>query len=167
MVDEITPSELAIERIDGHDLSDFKCADFDLTDFLKSDAQDQMISKMNTTYVCLYNGDTVAYFTLSSDSIKINKDDQERIGLKYASYPALKIGRLAVDSNYTHRGIGSTIILWVVGLAFELCEQIGIRFISVDSYEESQQFYEKNFFVKLANCRRRNVPMYTDINYWD
>lgn len=70
--------DLFVERLENHNITCFKCSDDDLTDFLKSDAKVQMKSKMNVTYVCIYNNSIIAYFILSSDSIKINKEDQEK-----------------------------------------------------------------------------------------
>ena len=166
MTVRVFSEDILIEKLEDHDITCFECSDEDLTDFLRSDAKVQMEFKMNTTYVCIYDKLPVAYVTLASDSIRINKEDEERIGLKYGSYPALKIGRLAVDQKYAKLGIGTLIIYWVVGLAMDLCSQIGIRFISVDSYRESKEFYEKLLFVELAETSKRNVPMYTDLIYW-
>lgn len=120
-VSDLKISLLSLDR----DITHFDCGNDDLNDFICSDAKDQMKSRMNTTYISSYKDKIIAYFTLSSDSIKINREDQEYIGLKYSAYPAVKIGRLAVDKEYVHRGIGSIIILWVIGLALDLCDQIG------------------------------------------
>ena len=50
-----------------------------------------------------------------------------------------------------------------------LSNEIGIRFISVDAYnnEKTIRFYENNFFVKLESVKKKknsnNIPMYRDI----
>lgn len=160
------PNELMIKRLDGHDFSDFDCNDEDLNEFIQKDAESQMQSKINVTYACIYENKPVGYMTLSSDSIKINSDDKKRLGIGYPVYPALKIGRLAVDKEYKRMHIGSSIILWVVGKALNLCEDVGIRFISVDSYEDAQPFYEKNYFVKLEESEDKHIPMYSDLDHW-
>lgn len=167
MVEKVSPEELIIEKLGGHDFSNFDCGDEDLNDFIQNDAESQMKSKINISYVCIYNCVPVGFVTLSSDSIKINPKDRKRIGIGYPAFPALKIGRLAVHKDYKRRDMGTLVLLWVVGKALNLCEEIGIRFISVDSYEEAQSFYKKNNFVKLEESEDRHIPMYSDLDHWE
>jgi GNAT superfamily N-acetyltransferase len=167
MVEKVSPEELVIEKLDDHDFSNFDCGDEDLNDFIQNDAKSQMKSRINISYACIYNDLLVGFVTLSSDSIKINPEDKNRLGIGYPAFPALKIGRLAVHKDYKRKDIGTFIILWVVGKALDLCEEIGIRFISVDSYEEVQLFYKKNYFVKLEESKDRHIPMYSDLDHWE
>jgi len=167
MIKKVSPEQLKIEKLDDHDFSIFDCEDGDLNDFIQNDAKSQMESKINTTYVFIYNNTHVGFVTLSSDSIKINPKDKKRIGIGYPAFPALKIGRLAVHQDYKRRDIGTLMINYVVGKALDLCEEIGIRFISVDSYEGVQPFYKKNLFVKLEICEDEHIPMYSDLNDWE
>ena len=62
--------------------------------------------------------------------------------------------------------MGSTLIMYVIGLALKLGEEVGVRFISVDAYRGIEKFYEKNFFVELAECEDKHVAMYTDLEIW-
>jgi len=52
----------------------------------------------------------LAFFALSADAIKINA----KLEIKYPVYPAIKIGRLAVDKKYKCKGVGSTLINWIL-----------------------------------------------------
>lgn len=57
---------------------------------------------------------------------------------------------------------------WVVGFCRNLGNEIGIRFISVDAYNNDKtiNFYNHNQFVELESVKkknRRNIPMYRDI----
>lgn len=73
----------------------------------------------------------------------------------FASYPSLKIAKLAVDINYKkqYKGIGSTMIELAIGFKEEL-NNIGVacRFLEVDADVENDKnvykFYEKLGFVK-------------------
>ena len=83
-------------------------------------------------------------------------------------YPAIKIGRLAVHKDFQGMHIGSILIDWIVGFCLELRSDVGIRFISIDAYnqEKTKAFYTKNLFEELQpkkNKKRRNVPMYRDL----
>lgn len=56
------------------------------------------------------------FFSLSADSIKINK----KLEINYKTYPAIKIGRLAVHKYFQNIQIGSITIDWIVSLCLEL-----------------------------------------------
>jgi GNAT superfamily N-acetyltransferase len=166
MKSEISPYDIIIEKIEeNHDITCFDCVDHDLNEFLKNDAKFQMKSKINVTYVCKYDKKIIAFFTLANDAIKINPRDKKRIGIKYPDFPALKIGRLAVDRRYERKGFGTLIIYWVAGLAQECSKYIGVRFISVDSYKDSRTLYDKNQFVELDKEQDGNIPMYCDLEW--
>jgi len=63
-------------------------------------------------------------------------------------------------------GLGTELILRIVGCVHKLSRNVGIRFISVDAYHDSVEFYKKNFFVEFIKEKRReneNVQMYFDL----
>jgi GNAT superfamily N-acetyltransferase len=165
--DKILSDDLVIQKLNSeHDISNFDCGDAELNGFLLENSMVEMKAKMNVTYVAIHNSSIIAYFTLSSDSIKINSDDKqyfEEKGILYVNFPALKIGRLAVDKNHHQKGVGTEIILRIVGFIINLSERIGSRFITVDAYVNSHDFYRKNNFVEFTknkNCRY--VALYFD-----
>ncbi len=164
---DIRYGELIIEKLSSeHDLSGFRCKDDDLNEFINIDALHQRKERLNQTYICKYQGKVIAFFTVSADSIKINNTDKGRIGVNYNAFPAIKIGRLAVHQDYMHRKVGSILIMYTVGMALEIGNEVGIRFISVDAYRGIEEFYKKNFFIELAECEDRHVAMYTDLEDW-
>ena len=159
-------SKLEIIKSDTEILSsiEFDCGDEDLNEFLLEDSFSNIRNSLSKIYLCLYKGFVVAFFSLSSDSIKINK----QLEINYPMYPAIKIGRLAVHKDFQRMHIGSILIDWIVGFCLELRRDVGIRFISIDAYnqEKTKAFYIKNLFEELQpkkNKNRRNVPMYRDL----
>lgn len=66
-------------------------------------------------------------------------------GKKYRSYPAVKIGRLAVHSDYQKNGFGSQLLDYIKGM-FITHNRTGCQYITVDAYKDSLRFYEKNGF---------------------
>ena len=144
---------------------DFDCGDEDLNEFLLKDSFKNIKNKLCTIFLCVYQNQVVGFFSLSADSIKVNN----KLVVNYPDYPAIKIGRLAVSKNFHNLHIGSLMISWIVGFCRNLSGEIGVRFISVDAYnnEKTIKFYENNFFVGLESVMkkkgRRNVPMYRDI----
>jgi GNAT superfamily N-acetyltransferase len=126
-----------------------------------------MDAKINVTYLCRYKGHVAAFFTLSADSIKVNTKDLESFkdkDIPYKEFPAIKIGRLAVCKSYQGLGMGSNLILLIIGRAFKLSECIGVRYVSVDAYIDSIGFYEKKYFTKfIHDGKKRTAQMYLDI----
>lgn len=102
---------------DNIDIKPFKCSESDLTEFLFEDAKYFQKELMAVTYLLEYIEDnqTAAYFSLLADKIIFNPDDKgvwNRLNRnipnskRRRSYPAVKIGRLAVNEEYSGQGLG-------------------------------------------------------------
>ena len=134
----------------------FKCSEEDLNNFLFEDAMHFQKELMAVTYL-IEDKDldiTVAYFSLLADKITFNpveKSSWNRLNRnipnskRRKSYPALKIGRLAVNQEYAGSGIG-TFILDSIKYAFTTVKRLGCRFITVDALNSATTFYQKNGF---------------------
>lgn len=163
----ISNSELIIVPLDeNYDLSSFSCASSELNDFLKEDAlydQEDLISK---TSLCFWKGELVGYITLATDTIG-TKEIYVTDGLKrykYSKYPGIKIARLAVDSRFERRGVGTHLLFAAIGKALSICDSVGCRYILVDSKKESTTFYEKHGFkIAEKNKKKDFVPMYLNM----
>ena len=149
-----------------HDVSGFESASPELNGFLKEDAlknQEELISK---TYLCCHFNQLVGYVAFTTDIIR-KKDvrEEEQIEVPYKEYPAIKIARLAVDKKYERRGVGRFLLLASVGKALKISGEVGCRFITVDSKQDSIKFYEKSGGFKLIKgYEKRNYPtMYFDV----
>lgn len=159
-------SKLEIIKADKEILSliEFDCGDDDFNEFLLVDSFSNIENSLSKIYLCLYEDNIIAFFSLSADSIKINK----QLKINYPLYPAIKIGRLAVHKDFQGMHLGSILIDWIVVFCLDLRSDVGIRFISVDAYnqEKIKAFYTKNQFEELQlikNKNRRNIPMYRDL----
>jgi GNAT superfamily N-acetyltransferase len=160
-MEKIIHTQLRIAGLsEENDLASFCSNSDELNDFLKSDAlkaQDDLISR---TYLCFWKGLLVGFVTLTTDTIGYNLVEQcDGIdGYAYQKYPAIKIARLAVDDRYKRRGIGENLLLWAVGKAYEISNQIGCRYITVDAKRESINFYKKYEFKMIKKHRDRDFP---------
>ncbi len=132
-----------------YDLSLFDCEDRDLNEFIKQDAfnyRKQLIAK---TFLVIYQEQVVGFFSVMNDALKLKPEETQQIDIRRLhEYPALKIGRLAVDKRFKQRGIGRICIDFIVGLGILINQTSACRFITVDSYPESTGFYEKRSFVR-------------------
>jgi GNAT superfamily N-acetyltransferase len=163
-------------KLEGREqIKSFECTDRDLNDFLFNDALDYLKQLMGVTYIWIDESkDTIAaYYTLSNDKI-IRDEDERSIWNRISrplpnmkrrkSYPAVKIGRLAVNSLYERQGIGQYIIAFLKALFSSGRRTSGCRFITVDAYRAAFPFYEKCGFSFLSD-KDENEP--TRLMYFD
>ena len=149
------------ETLNGkQDLSDFKCESDDLTDFLKDDALTQQKSKLSLTKLVMCDDTVVGYVSLLTDTIllkdirdadtKHDIKDQLNITSKKRKLPAIKIGRLALDDKYAHKGLGSEILMGILFNVKNIAENnVGLRFVTVEGYAGAYNFYTRNNFINL------------------
>ncbi len=148
------------------DLSDFRCAEEDLNDFIRNDAKSYQDQMLGMTYLCIYKDKIVGFMTLSIDTIRAEiMQEEDRIkNIKIKSYPALKIARLATNMNYERKGIGKFLVLLAIGKALELSRTVGCRLVIVDSKPDAISFYKKLEFKLMKAHQERIYPiMYFDL----
>lgn len=82
----------------------------------------------------------------------------------FSSYPAVKIGRLAVSNAFKRKGVGHR-LLDVIKQMTVLNQHISaVRFLTVDAYSDAVLFYEKGGFRPLRNdIGSPTLPMYYDL----
>ncbi|MDE6769731.1 MAG: GNAT family N-acetyltransferase [Muribaculaceae bacterium] len=161
----------------GDVVTEFDCKDDDLNDFILNEAHLYRNALLSVTYV-LENKSTSkveAYFSLSNDKISIsdfeNKTEFNRFRKhkfvnekRLRSYPAIKIGRLAIAHSIQHQSIG-TYLLEFIEEYFIIDNKSGCRFVTVDAYADAIPFYLKNNYHFLNNDDedKRTRVMYFDL----
>jgi GNAT superfamily N-acetyltransferase len=115
------------------------------------------------------------YITLLTDKLELDEPILLEEGVQYQSFPAIKIGLLAVDRRA--KGAGRRLVEWAVEyVAAEISPTVGVRFMTVDAlYDpdttppyDASGFYEKfGFqFVDPNESLPSSVPyrtMYLDL----
>lgn len=115
------------------------------------------------------------YITLLTDKLELDEPILLDEGVQYQSFPAIKIGLLAVDKRA--KGAGRRLVEWAVEyVAAEISPTVGVRFMTVDAlYDpdttppyDASGFYEKfGFqFVDPNESLPSSVPyrtMYLDL----
>lgn len=138
----------------GYKLGEFDCGIPDYNIWIQNDAESLIDS--NFTRVKLHinknNADVVGYIALCSDSFLVDKEEKEKYGIPFSTYPALKIGKLAVHKNYRGKKIGYYLIFLTIGIVDAINETgVACRFITIDADIEfdpkTPEFYEKFGFV--------------------
>ncbi len=147
-----------IRLTDDYPLNSFDCGDEDLNEFLLKDAKAFQKKHIAYTYILEDEGKILAYFCLLND--KISRQDSSNTMWKrikkefplekqFSSYPAVKIGRFAVDKSTHGTGLGSELMTSLKFLLEERNTVSAFRFITVDAYINAIPFYEKNDFRLL------------------
>ena len=100
-------------------------------------------------YVSLLT-DTIPLKDIRDEDTKQDIKDQLDITSKKRKLPAIKTGRLAVDEEYTHKGLGSEILMSILFNIKNIAEnKVGLRFVTVEGYAKAYKFYTDNNFTNL------------------
>ncbi|MDD5614642.1 MAG: GNAT family N-acetyltransferase [Candidatus Methanoperedens sp.] len=160
-MEQIHYDELWIEPLTKrHELISFDSNNSELNDFLKNDAFGDQENMTSRTYLCFWDKSIAGYLTLVADTLEVEAvDKSDKIdGYPYRKYPAIKIARLAVDRRLEKRGVGRYILLAAIGKAISVSNDIGCRYITVDSKPESTVFYDKHNFKMVEKYRHSEFP---------
>jgi len=110
----------------------------------------------------------IGYLAISMNAIEVRTqlaDDEKVPGTTTRKYPAMLLGRMGVDKNYRNKGIGKTICEFCKGLAIDLSERIGCRYVVLETTNSKVPFYQKCGFTLSVKPPRKGgiVWMYRRI----
>jgi GNAT superfamily N-acetyltransferase len=155
----------------AHNVAAFDCGDADLNEFLTVDSQRYRTECLSHTRIALHNGTMVGYITLLTDSIILKTSEKRHLfdfHRQVFTFPALKIGRLGVNQNTQHSGVGTSLLKYAIGVVARLngVMNVGCRFITVDAYPTSIEWYRRRGFIfnkEYADPSKTHPSMRYDI----
>lgn len=166
----------------------FSCGYDDLDEYFLKDSPlwaDQMYGK---TYCFVLKDDPqtiVCAFSLSNETIRVDllPNSQKKRFLKeipkekrMRRYPAVLIGRLGVNVQFSNNGIGTELMQILKFWFVEPDNKAAVRYLAVDALNNSRtlNYYEKNGFAYLfkdeeqeAASSRMKQPLKTRYMYFD
>ena len=158
---------------------DFDCGNIDLNDYLLKDSKSYLSKRLAVTYIIETKQDIVAYFSLANDKLTIREVDKSswrKIKQLFShkkhrsDYPAVKIGRLAVNKKYQGHDLGSDILNFIKNM-FVYDNRTGCVFVTVDALREVSSFYLKNDFKyidkKQISIDSETIQLYYNLNELD
>ena len=171
---KINPLGIQVEPFrENQDVKRFTCGNPDLDEFLTTEeVKDYDAHGLGKTSLVYLQDNLVAYFTVSNDSLRVEYLKKTRSFSKTAklmvdSYPAVKIGRLAIAKDWQRKGIGRAIVAYIAKAALESGTRFGVRLLIVEAKPESIAFYEKCGFELTYETRRErgrsNRTMFLDL----
>jgi len=144
-----------IELLDTkkHSNKDFTCGEKQLDLYLRERATQERRKSITAVYVLRekISSIIIGYYTLSSFSISLTElpEDIIRKLPRYHALPTILIGRLAIDIQYQHEGLGGHLLLDALVRAYHLSKQIGTFAVIVDAKsEKAKGFYERHGFIQ-------------------
>jgi GNAT superfamily N-acetyltransferase len=157
----------------------FDCGDDDLNEFLLEKSKNYQQELLATTFVFEDDAITWAYYSLFNDSLRLEdvscasknafKNFLRRLlphpKRHLRSYPAIKIGRLAISKQAQKAGLGRKIMDTVIDYAIKQNERCACKFILVDAYKDAVGFYEKMQFEYFSDSdsKEETRQMYLNI----
>lgn len=148
----------------------FQCSRPEFGSHYKKRVPRDIAKHLGQCWIITHDRKLVGFITLLADKLQISgsKKEQKKLfkkeDVKYASFPAVKIGLLAVDERT--KGAGKALIEWaILHTAKEISPKVGVRFMTVDALYDSDDrphydispFYKKLGFM-YANPKQRLPP---------
>ena len=166
----------------------FNCGDDELDDFFNLDSPHYAIAMLSKSYCYVLDDDPktiVCAFSLSNESVRTDLLPNQRHKnfmkqfpheKRMRRYPAVLIGRLGVNRDFAHKGIGTELMEFIKSWV-TLPEYVtACRYLAVDALNNQQtlSFYEKNGFHSFfkseeqeAEKVRLKLPLKTRYLYFD
>jgi len=146
-----------------HDVSAFDCGKPDLNDWLARQAR-QSDGKSARTYVVASDLRVVAYYCLAAGAVIRGELPNARLRRNLpAQVPVIVLGRLAVDSKFSSRGLGKGLLKDALLRSLTVSETVGARAVLVHAIDEDAAgFYRKFGFLTFpTNSLTFALPMET------
>jgi GNAT superfamily N-acetyltransferase len=156
-----------IEFLDKkHNREDFNCGKELLTNYLKTQAGQDIKRNLSACFVLSENETSIlGYYTLSNNSIPLShfsEHVQKKLPKSYNSIPTILLGRLAIDKKYQGQGIGKILLIDALKRCYEIAHEIGSFAVVVDPIDkEAERFYEKYDFIKLPDSEKMFIATKT------
>lgn len=159
-----------------------------MDEFFAKDAIPYKEKLLGNTYCYLLDEDPskmVCAFTLSNDSIKVDQLPNSRKKKingnvprekQMRRYPAVLIGRLGVNKDFTRKGVGRELLDFIKKWFVQPDNKTGCRYLVVDAYNLPKvlSFYQSNDFNFLFSTEEQEatnssllIPLMTRYMYYD
>ncbi len=149
-----------------HDRMAFACGVPELDEYLRQRASQDMRRRVAAVFVMVPEDEPkriVGYDSLSSSSIVLDELPDEIVKKlpRYPAVPAVLIGRLARDVNWS--GLEKLLLLDALARSLQHADEVAAAVVLVDAKnEQAREFYARYGFVEVVQTTNRMfLPMKT------
>jgi GNAT superfamily N-acetyltransferase len=171
---EVDSSKFRVEPFhETQRVKGFTCGNKELDDFPNTkEVQEFDEAGLGKTYLVFYDGELIAYYTITNDGLRAEylktvKSFSKTAEEKVDAFPAVKIGRLAVAKEWQSRGVGRHLLGDIVAEALFQGQRSGVRLLILEAKPEAIPFYEKCGFKLTRETKRErnraNRTMFLDL----
>ncbi|MCL2172385.1 MAG: GNAT family N-acetyltransferase [Candidatus Bathyarchaeota archaeon] len=146
------------------DLSQFDCSEndeLDLNGFIHNDALSYQREGMGVTHLFYRRDKLVGFVTLAMSAVRKGQTGLRLDNYEKVNYPALWLGRLAVDNTERKKGIGTFLLRYCLEFAVEKANtELGCRFAALVTLKGHRTaFYSKYGFKKVKAYLDKDYEM--------
>lgn len=139
---EITPPE-PIKT--AHTIETFACGIPVLDEWLKRRALKNEVSGASRTFVVCHNGQVVGYYALATGSVEHRDAPAKTRRNMPDPIPVIVLGRLAVDQQWQHAGLGRSLLKDAVLRSLTVSQHAGVRALLVHALSENAKTFYMNY----------------------
>lgn len=157
----MTPEQFSFEPLGpSHDRASFSCGVQALDDYFQRQAGQDVRRNLAAVFVLhdRLHDDVIGYYTLSATVLEPTALPH-RLSSKlprYAAFPAVLLGRLAVASRYSGQGFGKLLIMDALHRSLMHRDQVAAMAVIVDAKDDgARQFYERFGFHRFEDAEYR------------
>jgi GNAT superfamily N-acetyltransferase len=116
-------------------------------------------------WVVHHENNLAGYITLLADKLVLRRQILKSENVRYTTFPAVKIGLLAVD--HRAKGVGTKLMRWAIAYAArDLSVTLGTRFMTVDAFYDPDTGYDvspfyEGFGFEFSHKNRKLTPNQT------
>lgn len=148
-----------------HDLDGFDCGNDELNSWLQRHAAASHKADLARTYLALDDTTIAGYFSLTTGSVRPD-DAPKRLVRGMPRYPigTILIARLAVDTAYQGRRLGSRLLAEALRRAVAASDAAAARLVVVDAIDDNAAaFYRRWGFIDTPDNPNRLYRKMSDI----
>jgi GNAT superfamily N-acetyltransferase len=128
----------------AHDTHPFDCGTSGMNQWLQQRALKNQLSGASRTYVACDQNRVCAYYSLATGAIAPDAATGRFRRNMPSPVPVVILGRLAVDVQYQHRGLGRALLRDAAIRVVQAADLIGIRGLIVHALDDdARQFYQQ------------------------
>jgi len=153
----------SIEDVESNAFKGFFCGNDELDTYLKEFARQNHKKGIGKSFVALAEDRVIGYFTISMGWVEFVEipNDYNRGIPKYPA-PVARIGRLAVDTQFQGKKIGTALLIDSLKKILEASKTIAAYAVVVDAKNDSvKRFYNGFGFITYKGDLSLFLPMKT------